>query len=80
MQCFVDVTQEDINLGERKDCDNCAVARAIRRKMNVGTYISVSDEAMTIGYVELKSLPLPIVNFINDFDNGNPRFSVLILA
>lgn len=75
MQCVIDVTETDISLGERKDCSECAVARAIHRKLPNDRVQIVEHEGYQIEIgpaVIIKNLPLPIVNFINDFDAGLP--------
>lgn len=67
---LVEVTLEDIRLGQKQNCQHCPVARALWRAMPIeGKFIFVG-----VWNVQLrdKEYPLPEVvsRFIRDFDSG----------
>lgn len=69
----IDVTQEDIDQGERGSCLKCAVAlaihRATQREIEVGYFTAGEHDC---NWNEVISLPPLATQFIADFDLGAP--------
>lgn len=66
------VTQEDIDNGERGNCELCPIAHAMSREL--GCAVDVSGPCAVVyihGPVEIP-LPQEARNFILDFDNVEP--------
>ena len=62
----IEVTQEDIDEGIRSRSDDCAVARALKRRLN--TYdVSVSALGIMV-YGQSYKAPVGLANFVRDFD------------
>lgn len=66
----IEVTQEDIDKGERGSCSGCPVALAMKRALGVQTLLVEDDAAWT--NMEEYLLPDPVPDFIGDFDTGEP--------
>jgi hypothetical protein len=64
----VQVTQDDIDHGERSRCQECPVARALRRTFG-GIYVSVGPRDMSLGVYVLPT-PGDAAEFMNLFDGG----------
>ena len=71
MLVTVDVTQADIDAGVKRKCDQCPIARAVRRVVGADKEVTVNPVSIYIdgGYWRT---PLEASNFISDFDNGHP--------
>lgn len=70
MRVFLDVTQEDINNGDTRQTDTCAVARALTTRgfTNVevtGSFVTVTDKN---GNTRTAQTSPALENFINIFD------------
>ena len=70
----IEVTQEDIDNGEKRKCDTCAVAIAAHRAFK-DCIILVDGEQMDVirnGKWKVIDLPDSATRFIEDFDAGRP--------
>lgn len=66
----VEVTQEDIDLGERDSSTSCAVARAVNRLVDgEGLDVDVDPGSLSITGYEMVSLPPTVEEFIANFDD-----------
>lgn len=71
----IEVTENDILMGEAGDCWRCPVAIALGRLLNRYYYCAVGDEIL-IGTFSSASeshtiiSPRKVLDFINAFDNG----------
>lgn len=71
MEINVTVTQEDIDNGAMKSCNNCPVALALKRTLQ--TDVEVRDKIYILDDTEkLKKIkvPLEVSLFIENFDEG----------
>lgn len=71
MSVLVEVTQDDIHMGQRGDCSACPIALALNRrtnrKWNVGRlYASLADGKWSI------DTPDEVRDFVDAFDYRNP--------
>lgn len=66
----VQVTQDDIAHGTRKNACKCPVARALMRQ-TANSFWSVSPSRMSCDNRHYTS-PKSVVQFIHDFDRGRP--------
>ena len=70
----VEVTQEDIDKGVPEDCNNCAVALALKRKYKTdNVFVSIPDDyvLLTVNGEDLNiryNYENDILNFIDAFD------------
>jgi hypothetical protein len=71
----IEVTQEDIEKGQRKDGCNCPIAKAIKRAIP-GCCVSVATRWVVLSingeFCGDSFLPEKALKFIADFDNFNP--------
>lgn len=65
----IQVTQDDILLGEPGACDRCPIALAIKRRTM--REVSVGPRRIQVGVSSMDS-PLSCVEFISLFDDGQP--------
>lgn len=71
MKLHVEVTQEDINNGERQDSENCPIACALKRLVqNPEVEKSIEFDFEEQRFIS-RGLTLEISNFIAHFDDGN---------
>lgn len=72
----INITQKDINKGEKANGDRCPIARAIKRAMpfkniwykyEVGRILVMNRFGNTVF-----ELPVEAVKFIRDYDGGHP--------
>lgn len=83
MNITINVTNDDIWDGERDDCENCPIAKAIGRVINPDFYFRVQHAYIVISRrpskVCLAQILMPKIatNFIIDFDSrkGTSPFS-----
>ena len=71
----VDVTEEDIAIGERRNCLFCPVARALRRVPEIVSVVSAYPYAVafhTENRYHCFAPPTPVGEFIRDYDRGDP--------
>jgi hypothetical protein len=74
----INVTQEDINNGGKKQCTMCPIALATKRTFPNAIWISVTQAYIRVvnagdGERGTEYLsPLGVEQFINDFDRGRP--------
>lgn len=72
---IIEVTQEDIDHGEKKKCMECPVARAINRA-HKGARAAVGDYCIGIktGFLKTETVPTPpeVQAFVLAFDAGRP--------
>lgn len=81
----INITEEDIRNGIRRDCNSCPVALAIFRLVKLDTYIKVGPKAILLereGRSVGLELPRKPELFIRSYDNGSqldfdPFFFVL---
>lgn len=70
---IIEVTQEDIDKGKRHDCEECAVALAVKRTPLAEQFVGIGPQHLVLREATPKSiLPLPeeIIEFIAAFDRG----------
>ena len=66
----IEVTQEDIDRGEKGDCAKCPIARAIRRTLKV-RYVHVDTDFLEWGPdYSCMNAPVKVSKFIDAFDEG----------
>lgn len=74
MKLRIKVTDEDIRLGRRQDCNRCPVARAAKRLVKAGLRgkVVVAGEIYIEGFpaVEVSTLSGDLDRFIFKFDEG----------
>lgn len=63
------VTQEDISIGQKKSCQFCPIALALKRVFPLSLFIRVDGDAITIGNIEIP-IPDSCHDFIKAFDIG----------
>jgi hypothetical protein len=72
----VEVTAEDIAEGERFTCDNCPIARALRRAARIGVggwpTVAVGCREVYLNGKPSTLVPAAAREFIYRFDNGDP--------
>lgn len=62
----INVTQSDINKGDKRNAHSCAVARAVRRATKAKE-ISITYGVISVGRKEF-AMSSQVSNFISDFD------------
>jgi hypothetical protein len=66
----IQVTQDDIDFGMRDVATECAIARAVREKINYTKSVYVGSN-----YVKIDSqwynIPIEVIRFIQAFDQGD---------
>ncbi len=80
----VEVLDEDIKKGDHDDCHNCALARAIKRR--VAPYfrrnVSVGSNQISVGIAAGQELPSECIDWIRRFDDGEKvepfRFQIIL--
>lgn len=79
MQVTVEVTQNDIQYGRRKDCDHCPIAKAVGRVLSWDFYAFADEEYISIrheirGAVDGFHINTPAVatEFMQAFDSCKP--------
>lgn len=70
LRMIVEVTQEDIDNGQRAVPSACPIARAIRKNF-MGATVNRTNVKLD-GWGKSTELPQIAKNFVNDFDNGKP--------
>lgn len=68
----VEVTQADLDNGERKLCRSCPVALALQRATGTAWYVEYSGATICRGGERRVDFPLTVAEFIRDFDDGAP--------
>ena len=70
---LIQVTQEDIDEGERGHCYYCPVALAIGRTLNRRNFIYVGGQGIRdVAKWVIETLPPGVLDFVCKFDNGEP--------
>ena len=72
MRLKIHVTQEDINLGEPKKCDNCPVYRAVNRVAKVRSVGYMMTTFGTDPEIVFIDMPKSALDFIEAFDRNKP--------
>jgi hypothetical protein len=71
----IEVTQEDIEKGERGECEKCALALAVSRvtkyRVEIGLYEAEFYDGPEL-CVGSSDLPIAAMVFVERFDNGHP--------
>ena len=67
---LIEVTQEDIDNGEKLSETNCAVALAINSCMGI-EWAFVGAKTVDLGFDKIE-LPIEVQHFIENFDNDFP--------
>ena len=67
---IITVTADDIKRGNRQDCFECPVARAVRRAMSKSAWVGY----FTMGWdgSKARKLPKKVASFVSRFDSGKP--------
>ncbi len=71
----IEVTEDDIEHGTKKDCGKCPIARAVSRvyKTNIVDVQDADDiEIGVITHQAAQADKRAVSNFITAFDNGDP--------
>lgn len=68
----IEVLDEDIQKGDQDDCHQCALARAIKRRVApyFKSYVSVGSQSFSMGIAASQPLPPECVDWIKRFDDG----------
>ena len=64
----IEVTQNDIDNGKRRDCYRCPIAHAINRAMGTHLAADVQETVVELPGREEACLPDQAISFIEDFD------------
>lgn len=69
----VNVTREDIDLGERQECTKCPIARAICRLVKADTLVEVGEVVTLINGPKTWTLDMPEIadEFVESFDDDS---------
>ena len=67
----IKVTQQDIAKGSRKKCDNCPIARAIKRETKSPVWVNSNHvDYLVKNELVVHLLPKKAITFIKRFDAG----------
>ena len=66
---LIEVSREDIELGEPMVADRCPLSRALQRSLNVPKVYVHLNTWSTDGY-DRRNLPAEAIDFLNRFDFG----------
>lgn len=70
MNITINVTQDDINKGQKSKCFYCPVALATKRALKCRNVMICTDTLKTSGYTA--PLPLDVRQWVWDYDYGQP--------
>jgi hypothetical protein len=71
---IIEVRQDHIDKGLKKNCHSCPVALAVKEKFPNWRQISINGFDLYHGYFDIKcvELPVKVYNFVGNFDSGRP--------